>query len=78
LFFFAQVANAQVQELANLELSHKLPGTKVTVFGLLTKPDLNGETGEVLSWDAEVGRYAVQFAKKAFKLKPANIRCSDS
>ena len=35
-------------------------GTKVTLMGLTGAPELSGQTGVVLGWDSEAGRYVVR------------------
>lgn len=50
-------------------------GTRVMLCGLLRKPELNGQRGTVLSFDAEVGRYAVCIDGKqgCVLLKPESL-----
>jgi len=51
-----------------------LRGTQVTVNGLVNKPELNGQAGQIVDFDASTGRYVVQVASGAtLKMKPQNL-----
>ena len=51
-------------------------GTNVTLTGLTGAPELNGQTGVVLGWDSEAGRYVVRMDSprigKHKKVRPEN------
>ena len=51
-------------------------GVRVTVVGVQSKPELNGERVEVLSWDDSTGRYVVQVAgaQAPMALRPRNCQ----
>jgi len=52
------------------------PGTRVTLQGLVAKPELNGQTGVVVSGpNARTGRFTVQLdgGSGPFELMPANL-----
>lgn len=50
-------------------------GSKVRIFGLTGREDLNGSVGEVMEWAAERGRWRVQLPgkKHTVSVKPENI-----
>lgn len=48
-------------------------GQSVTVTGLRSKSELNGESGTVQSFDASSGRYTVLVNSKQIKIRPANL-----
>ena len=48
-------------------------GTRVELCGLLTKPELNGRCGTVVSWDATKGRVGVELGSRQLSLKPSNL-----
>ena len=50
------------------------PGTPVMVKNLRTKPQLNGEMGEVAGYDAASGRYIVHLEDGDTKLKRENVQ----
>ena len=49
---------------------------RVTVLGVQSKPQLNGERVEVLNWDDSTGRYVVQVAgaQAPMALRPRNCQ----
>lgn len=51
-------------------------GVRVTVVGVQSKPQLNGERVEVLNWDDSTGRYVVQVAgaQAPMALRPRNCQ----
>ena len=49
------------------------PSTLVLVHGLVMRPALNGQTGRVIAYRSERGRYAVQLATDSVMLKPGNL-----
>ena len=48
-------------------------GQRVRLAGLATRADLNGELGEVLSYDKLKDRYSVQVGEKRLRLKARNL-----
>ena len=52
-----------------------LLGRRVTINGLVTKPELNGRTGTALSFDDDMERYSVELDESAssFMIKPCNL-----
>ena len=48
-------------------------GTRVEVRGLVSKPELNGRCGAVVSWDAAKGRAGVKLGSRLLSLKPSNL-----
>ena len=56
-----------------------LVGATVVVVGLVSRPDLNGQSGVVVSYVAEKGRYAVAVGGgEMMRLKPDNMRVETS
>ena len=56
---------------------NNLLGTRVRLVGLTNRPELNGQCGEVLSWDSASGRAGVKLdneAARPIKVKPANLQ----
>ena len=50
-------------------------GTVGQIFGLLSKPELNGKWGTIKEWDRNAGRYNVQLSEdKIIRVKVENIR----
>ena len=59
---------------ASSSLDAPLVGKKVTITGLLARPDLNGCTGRADSFDASNGRYAVSLPTgESVALRSANL-----
>jgi hypothetical protein len=52
---------------------HELLGATVLLVGLVSKPELNGATGRVMSWHASTGRAGVRVGDKMLALKPTNL-----
>lgn len=59
-------------------------GSAVTLHSLVGKPELNGCSGVVTSFDEQCGRYRIQLnkitgeqAECAVKIKPSNLRLKD-
>ena len=52
-----------------------LNGRRIMLQGLVSRADLNGQCGLVLSFDADEGRYAVQMESdgETVALKPSNL-----
>ena len=50
-----------------------LIGTRVELRGLVSKPELNGRCGTVVSWDADKGRAGVKVGNRQLLLKPTNL-----
>ena len=48
-------------------------GEAVVLFGLKAKPELNGQTAQLLSFDAAKGRWNVQVGVSVMALKPENL-----
>jgi len=50
-------------------------GTIVSLKGLISKPERNGDRGEILQYDPNVGRYIVQIedSDETIKVKPSNL-----
>lgn len=49
-------------------------GTQVTVSGLVKKPELNGQAGQIVDFDASTGRYVVRVANgSTLKMKQGNL-----
>mmetsp|Transcript_124406 Transcript_124406/g.229189 ORF Transcript_124406/g.229189 Transcript_124406/m.229189 type:complete len:685 (-) Transcript_124406:21-2075(-) len=50
-------------------------GSKVRIFGLTGREDLNGQVGEVMEWAAERGRWRVQIPgqKNTVSVRPENL-----
>ena len=46
------------------------PDTRVTISGLKGRPDLNSQSGTIMSYDASKGRYAVKVGGESVLLKP--------
>ena len=51
------------------------PGTPVSLKGLVSRPEKNGDSGEVKEYDPSSGRYVVQLedTEETLKVKPTNI-----
>ena len=50
------------------------PGLVVTIRGLKAAPQLNGQRGELVSFDQQTGRWAVSFGQRGAKsVRPANL-----
>ena len=50
------------------------PGTLVTITGVQQKPELNGKSATIESWDSAAGRYVLRrAASDRLKLKPSNV-----
>lgn len=50
-------------------------GTVGQIFGLLSKPELNGQWGTIKEWDRDASRYNVQLSpNKIIRVKMENIR----
>jgi hypothetical protein len=56
------------------------PGTHVSVFGLVSAPELNGQVAVVHSFDEKTGRYVVEFATggKPKKIKESHLKIIDT
>ena len=52
-------------------------GTAVLVSGLKRNTDVNGRRGNVVSFDADAGRYVVSLDGRTVKLKPSNLAVAD-
>eukprot|EP00966_Prymnesium_polylepis_P187160 4338439-Prymnesium_polylepis.1 len=53
-------------------------GARITVRGLAGRPEFNGQSGTVLSWDGDKGRAGVKLdSGEKLSLKPANIDLVD-
>jgi len=50
-----------------------LVGKRVVVSGLITRPELNAQVGEALSFGEASGRYTVQLGIEQIALRPANL-----
>lgn len=50
-------------------------GTVVSLKGLVSKPEKNGDRGEVVQYDPRTGRYVVQIedTEETLKVKPSNL-----
>jgi len=48
-------------------------GERVKIFGLMSRPDLNGRYGKVQSYDSERGRYTVDVQGEVMALRPDNL-----
>jgi len=46
---------------------------RVVVNGLVAKPELNGRTGTVISFDGDKGRYSVELSDCFVMIKPCNL-----
>ena len=72
-----QVCSYQIEREVHHKISqlHTLVGRSVVVQGLVTKPELNGRTGSVVSFDYDKGRYSVELDDDAssFMIKPCNL-----
>jgi len=51
-----------------------LCGKRVTIGGLLARPDLNGLVGSAIAFAAATGRYTVQINDEELALKPTNLQ----
>jgi len=50
-------------------------GTVGQIFGLMSKPELNGKWGTIKEWDRDAGRYSVQLSRDSIiRVKVENIR----
>ena len=49
------------------------PGSWASIDGLVKRPELNGQAGEILWFEADAGRYTVQLENETVKLKPSNL-----
>ena len=65
-----------VQPMSHLfqKLAYIYEGEKVTIVGLIAKPELNGEIGILGKFEESSGRYQVSVGKKIYKLKYSNIQ----
>ena len=63
------------REVAALLLAKLAPLLKATVrvHGLVGRPQLNGQVGNVVLYDEPSGRYGVQLADEAVRLLPKNV-----
>jgi hypothetical protein len=46
---------------------------RVVINGLVAKPELNGRTGTVISFDVDKGRYSVELSDCFVMIKPCNL-----
>mgnify|MGYP006094231449 CR=1 FL=1 len=54
------------------------PNTRITVRGLVSKPELNGTYGKILGWSADRGRYLVQMEDGVkHAVKSSNVTSAD-
>lgn len=62
--------------LPNYPRDRRQEGVRVTVVGVQSKPELNGERAEVIRWDDSTGRYVVQLAgaQAPMALRPRNCQ----
>ena len=51
-------------------------GTAVVLHDLQVRPELNGKTGKVSSFDPEAGRYAVRIGQETLRVKATNLSAS--
>ena len=51
-------------------------GTTVVLHDLQARPELNGKTGKVSSFDPESGRYAVRIGRESLRVKATNLSAS--
>ena len=72
----AATAEAAVMHAAAATPSSNLSGSRVYIFGLKGRPELNGRCGVAGRFDAAKGRYevAVEGEAEAVLLKPANLQ----
>merc|ERR1712046_84807 len=54
-------------------------GQRITIHGLMARPELNGCKGRLTEFDTEAQRWLVQLAKQAgtCRLKPDNLQLAD-
>jgi hypothetical protein len=50
-------------------------GDVVVVHRLQRRAELNGQTGTLLSFDADKGRWAIQLAAETVTIKPGTVCC---
>lgn len=55
-----------------------LVGKRVTLTGLLARPDLNGQTGEAISFSSASGRYTVGVGDEQIALRATNLAVARS
>jgi len=50
-------------------------GTSVTLQGLISKPERNGDRGQIVQYDSNTGRYIIQIehTNETMKVKPTNL-----
>lgn len=64
----------QQQQQRQPERDDVIPqGTQVTVFGLRSAAQHNGQKGQVVQFDPSKGRYTIQLGHEAVALKPSNL-----
>ena len=49
------------------------PGMPVHIYGLMSKPELDGVTGWLRTWHADRGRWAVEVGGENLLLKRGNL-----
>lgn len=54
------------------------PGTRVALQGLVAKPQFNGKTGRLVSYNVETGKWACALAGRVVNVKPANFQVLSS
>ena len=54
------------------------PGQSVTITGLTSKPELNGQQATIQSFDPTSGRYTVLVNSTRIKIKPSNFASGSS
>ena len=53
-----------------------MASTRVMMFGLLARPDLNGQHGVISGFNAERGRYNIDVKGETVALKPENVKAA--
>jgi len=61
--------------IRNRKQETPLLGRRVVINGLVTKPELNGRTGTVVTFDDDKGRYSVELddTSSSLMIKPCNF-----
>ena len=60
--------------IRNRKQETPLLGSRVAINGLVAKPELNGRTGTVVSFNDDKGRYCVELDdNSSFMIKPCNL-----
>ena len=72
---FYEIVQKAIDESDRGLMNEIYAGTRVEVVGLTSMPEMNGRSGELVSWHTNLGRWkvSVEGCAELIRLKPENI-----